>query len=347
MLGLSLHFIMQVRKKILQLAAVSFVLSLIGTIGLYFYSMAKIKNGLTYFHSQIVQGEGNVKSLEVSYGDLGIQLPFGIQTTDLQLDIVTSGTNLEIQIKAGWVNSQLKGVPSGPFKVLARDVTLESGNPEKPMLSNQYHIRNIEVRFIEYETYVSILKPHQSMRRVYNNLSEILDRGDTTGRLRMQGTVYFDFGEDKIIPQRFTTRTSSGVTRIVLNREDLNLVAPKFGSRLSDGDLNLVADHPLKALRLLEIRQETEEKSRELRWAQKEFPEDVYRHVLWSYLLTKEYGSAFARLVTNSHEIGSYNSEEEIAKDRQNNWVGINYAENNLPEAKLLDRIKSDPRVQY
>ena len=52
-------------------------------------------------------------------------------------------------------------------------------------------------------------------------------------------------------------------------------------------------------------------------------------------------------MVTNAHEEGSYNTEDETAKDRQNNRIGIAYAESDVPEGKLLSRIKSDPRVQY
>ena len=337
---------MRVRTKILNLIAALFVCSVVGTIGLYFYSMGKIKNGLTYFHGRIVQGEGYVDSLDVSYEDIGIKLPFGIDATKFQVDIVTTGTDQEVQILVGTINCQLKGVPSGSMTVLARNINMISGNKDKPLLSNQYRIRNIELSFVEYQTYVSIFNPDQSMRRVYNHLAEMLDRGDTSGRVNLQGIVYFDF-EGTIVPQRFTTRQQGDFTRIVLNRKDLNLVAPKFASRLSEGDLDLVAQHPLKAPRLLEIRQETEEKSRELRWAQKNFPEDVYRHVLWSYLLTKEYGAEFAQIVTNAHELGSYNSEEEMAKDRQNNRVGISYAMSRVPEAKILEKVRSDPRIQF
>ncbi len=338
---------MHLRNKILILAAAAFVCLLIGVGGLYFYSMGKVKNGLTYFHSRIVQGQGYVESLEVSHKSLGFKLPFGLEATDLLLDIVTTGTDQKVMIKTGWLNCQLQGVPAGTLKVLARDINMTSGVEDKPLLSNQYRIRNIELRFAEYESYISVLNPNQSMRRVYNHLSEVLARGDTTGRLKMQGTVYFDFGNDVILPQRFSTEKNGDLTRIVLDRQDLNRVAPKFASRLSEGDLDLVAEHPLKAPRLLAIRQETEEKSRELRWAKKNFPEDVYRHVLWSYLLTKEYGPDFAQIVTNAHEIGSYNSEEEMERDRQNNRVGISYAVNNIPEAKLLERVQADPRIQF
>lgn len=338
---------MRFNQKILLLAALVFALLIAGASGLYFYSMSKLKNGLTYFHSQIVQGEGNVDSVDVTYDGIGLQFPFGLKSSNLQFDIWTTGSNQHVRITAESLSSQLKGITSGVLKVSGRGINLVSGNDEKPLLSNQFKIRNIEVSFVEYESYVSILNPDQSMRRVYGDLAQLIKLGDTNGRLNMKGTVYFDFGNDLIFPQRFFTEQNTGLTRIVLNLEDLRLVAPRFASRLSEGDLQLVANHPLKAPRLLEIRQETEEKARELRWGQRNFPEDVYRHVLWSYLLTKEYGQEFANLVTNSHEVGSFNTEEETAKDRQNNRVGIAYAEEGVAESKLLSRIRSDPRVQF
>ncbi|MDA0349772.1 MAG: hypothetical protein O3C43_21845 [Verrucomicrobia bacterium] len=338
---------MRTRYKILLSAGAVAVLLVFVTIGLYFYSMAKLKNGLTYFHSQIVQGEGNVDSLDVDYGKIGFELPFGLNCSNVKLNILTAGSDQHLIISSGFVSSQLKGIPTGRLIISAKDVKIASVNKDKPLLSNQFKIRNIEVRFVEYETSVSVANPNQSMNRVYGHLAELLDGGDTTGALHMQGTVYFDFGKDQIIPQKFNTRQNGNLYRLVLDRKDLELVAPKFADRLSVGDLDLVANHPLKAPRLLEIRQETEEKSKELRWAIKDFPEDVYRHVLWSYLLTKEYGPQFAQIVTNSHEEGSFNSVEEMARDRQNNMVGVSYAENKIPESKIAERIRNDPRIQF
>jgi hypothetical protein len=63
--------------------------------------------------------------------------------------------------------------------------------------------------------------------------------------------------------------------------------------------------------------------------------------------LTTEYGSQFAQIVTNSHEEGSFNSVEEMARDRQNNLVGVSYAENKIPESKIAERIRNDPRIQF
>ena len=338
---------MRTRQKIILSAVIGIVCLTLATAVLYYYSMAKLKNGLSYFHNQIVRSEGKVDSLDVDYGKLSIQFPFGLKSTAFKLDMVTAGSDQHVLITSNLVDAQLKGIPAGSLVMSAKHVNLASGNEEKPLLSNQYKIRNIEVRFVEYETFISILNPNQSMRRIYGHLAQLLDGGDTEGRLRMQGTVFFDFGNGQVVEQKFHTLQNGNLSRIVLDIRDLNRIAPKFASRLSTGDLNLVANYPLKAPRLLEIRKETEGKSKELRWAERDFPEDVYRHVLWSYLLTKEYGPSFANLVTDSHEEGSFNSEEEMAKDRQNNRVGIQYAVNDVPESKILERIRSDPRVQY
>lgn len=321
--------------------------SFIGIAGLHSYSMKKAKNGLSYFHNQIFPNEGNVESLDIQYGDIDLQLPFGLLIENLLVDIQTTGTDHHVRIGADAVTSQLKGFPSGAMKVAAKNISLRSGKKSSLLLSSQHRIRDIQVQFMDYEVYVSILKPNQSMRRVYRHLAELLHKGVTAGSLNMQGVIHFQFEKDFVLPQRFFTQVNGNLTRFVLNRDDLDFVAPKFADRLSEGDLDLVAKYPLKAPRLLEIRKETEEKSRELRWALKSFPEDVYRHVLWSYLLTKEYGAEFAQFVTNSHELGSFNTGEEMAKDRQNNRVGIAYAVSNLPEGKILEKIKSDPRIHF
>jgi hypothetical protein len=75
-------------------------------------------------------------------------------------------------------------------------------------------------------------------------------------------------------------------------------------------------------------------------------PEDAYRHVLWSYLLTKEFGGAFAVEVTNAHETGKTgNTREERLMDINNNEIGREYARRGEEEQELLKLTLTDPRV--
>ena len=117
---------MRLRYTILILAAAGLAFLAVLSVGAYFYSMAKLKNGLTYFHSQIVQGHGNVESLEVQYDNLRLQLPFGLTADNVRLDIMTSGSDQHVQISVESISAQLKGFPTGQMKVSARNLNLTS-----------------------------------------------------------------------------------------------------------------------------------------------------------------------------------------------------------------------------
>jgi len=54
------------------------------------------------------------------------------------------------------------------------------------------------------------------------------------------------------------------------------------------------------------------------------FPDDAYRHVYWSWLLTREFGAAFAERVTDAHEEGTTYEYGEAARrmDLRNNALG-------------------------
>ena len=75
-------------------------------------------------------------------------------------------------------------------------------------------------------------------------------------------------------------------------------------------------------------------------------PVDAYRHVLWSYSLTKEFGPKFAEQVTDAHEKYDFeNTEAEHRMDYNNNAVGRQYALKNVDLVSILERIVKDPDV--
>ena len=75
-------------------------------------------------------------------------------------------------------------------------------------------------------------------------------------------------------------------------------------------------------------------------------PEDAFRHVLWSYLLTREYGVDFSMKVTDAHEEGrTENTRDEKLMDINNNRIGRNYAKSGYPETSLLAILMYDPEV--
>ncbi|MCF6289854.1 MAG: hypothetical protein L3J03_02470 [Desulfobacterales bacterium] len=115
---------------------------------------------------------------------------------------------------------------------------------------------------------------------------------------------------------------------------------------LSQAEISLLAANPVRAPRLLRIRDHARYTAQQAAARSASVPEDAFRHVLWSFILTREYGPAFAKQVTDAHEQGmSGNTREETIMDRNNNAVGRSYARHQAGEDSILARVLADPAV--
>lgn len=134
---------------------------------------------------------------------------------------------------------------------------------------------------------------------------------------------------------------------LVMDKDDLKLIAATIsGEKVSSMDIDVISRNPIKAPQLLRIRDKAVVTARLARQQDQNVPEDAYRHVLWSYLLVNAYGEAFAKEVTDAHEVHADRekmSKEEILKlniesyqDLHNNAVGRRYAKMGYPESGIL-----------
>ncbi len=135
---------------------------------------------------------------------------------------------------------------------------------------------------------------------------------------------------------------------LVINGGDVMAMSREFDLEkpLTDAEVRLLSRHPMRAPRLLEIRTYARRESNTARGKDGKVPEDAYRHVLWSYLLAREYGEEFARQVTDAHEEGrTGNTAAERSMDLHNNSVGRNYAGTGVPEDRILALVMADPDI--
>ena len=142
-------------------------------------------------------------------------------------------------------------------------------------------------------------------------------------------------------------RTTGG-TRIVLSREDLAGLALSLGlPPLTPAEIDLIATNPARAPTLLRLTERATLAARQMQAADSSAPHDAYKHVLWSYLLTREFGAEFARRVTDAHEDESTYELGEAARrmDLQNNAVGRAYAAAGVAESEIAVRVRTDPAV--
>lgn len=143
---------------------------------------------------------------------------------------------------------------------------------------------------------------------------------------------------------------------LVMDKDDLKLIAATMsGEKVSAMDIDVISRNPIKAPQLLRIRDKAATTAKLARQQDPNVPEDAYRHVLWSYLLAKAYGEAFAKEVTDAHEVHADQekmSKEELLKlniesyqDLHNNATGRRYAKMGYPESGILRYVLNDDAV--
>jgi hypothetical protein len=160
---------------------------------------------------------------------------------------------------------------------------------------------------------------------------------------------------DKSYTVRLLIQQKDGASRLVANKDDLKFVSegvlPKTQTSTA-ADIEIIAHNPIRAPQLLKIRAKASNTASSAYEKDPNVPKDAYRHVLWSYLLTREYGADFAREVADAHELTN-NPEEKNDPDAEayhrqdynNNEVGRKYAEAGYSESDILLLVKTDPKV--
>jgi hypothetical protein len=142
---------------------------------------------------------------------------------------------------------------------------------------------------------------------------------------------------------------------LVANTEDLRFISenvlPKTQTSTS-ADIEIIANNPIKAPQLFKIRTQATNTASDAFARDPKVPEKAYRHVLWSYLLTREFGSEFAKEVTDAHEtgtdpeeIGYANAGADHRQDYINNEAGRIYAARGVNESDILRLVMTDPKV--
>lgn len=125
-------------------------------------------------------------------------------------------------------------------------------------------------------------------------------------------------------------------------RKIAHILEPKF----TEEDVRIASKNLLKTPQLLHVRTLAEEKAEALYQPGSGISYDTFRHIFWSYLLTKTFSANFALRVTDAHEAhDSGNTKEESEKDLRNNALGIEYAQRKLSEQEVARMILDDPRV--
>jgi hypothetical protein len=194
---------------------------------------------------------------------------------------------------------------------------------------------------------VSWRRPVDAVRAAAEEVRALVRTGRCRLRGSFRGTARFRVGE-QWQEARLRTETMQGVLTMVVEPDDVRRISRSYEHPLTEAEMEIVAQHPFRVPTMLALAERATVAARDRRRRERTFPEDAYRHVLWSWLLTREFGPEFSEQVTDAHEIGATYEFGSANRrmDLRNNAVGRAYALAGVPEAALVERVLTDPNVQ-
>ena len=252
----------------------------------------------------------------------------------------------EVRVESldGWLTGQ------GNLALTARGITIESdevsqGDAESDDSKENDMRETISVGFVDLEIEIDLSNPLQGLEGALPELVSLAIEGTTPLSINTEGELEFTLKREPA-KVRFRVEDDANENRLMLFTEDLRPISRKFDEELTEAEMELISRHPLRTPNLLRIKDDAESTAKKAFNQDNQVPQDAYRHVLWSFLLTRKYDSDFAQEVTDSHEQGDTgNTPAERDMDYRNNAVGRRYAREKIGRSQILTRLLSDPEV--
>ncbi len=304
--------------------------------------------------AQTLENKGyiaGVKIQDLNFGNAELDSLNTIRWTDINSKIAVKKKNQYISNQEFTVHvSQLTFRLINFFekKILITAIGLEIFPPNEVATDQARYSEGVQNGKFSVAFEFDYFKPHtakEQLNALVKSLATIISDGKTRIPIDFSCISFFTLNNEPAKAKITTMHDNQGYYRLVANKEFFKTMAWHSGDNITDAEAQVLALNPFKLPRLLKIMGDARVESERYK-RNPAVPEDAYRHVLWSYLLTKEYGPEFAKIVTDSHEEGDMtNTEAEHRMDYANNTIGREYALNNYNQNEVLRRLLNDSRV--
>lgn len=194
-------------------------------------------------------------------------------------------------------------------------------------------------------------------KSLVRELAQFAKYGTTQLEMSVSGVSTFESGGKKFKGRLLFVPDTKG-RKMVMDRDDFRVIAAMSDEDITEGELDVYANNPLRMAQMFRIRNYASSTAKEAYRKNRAVDEDAYRHILWSYLLTKAYGEKFATEATDAHETeldqeerarlakGTLDEKNAMTRmDLINNLIGREYAKMGFSESDLLGKMVADSRV--
>jgi hypothetical protein len=255
----------------------------------------------------------------------------------------------DVILSIGEINLDLPRLLKGVAAITADDIGVRVKRNPTPSESSGAQMEGLDQGQLRVELPLDLTDKGNaaaSLGEVPEKVLQFLQEGKTQIPFGFRAKSTFKIG-GSVVGADITTKKQSGYYFLVMSPDDLRKITAMTKADLTEEEIRLVSLRPLLAPALFKITNYARTQSEVAYAKDATVPEDAYRHVLWSFLLTKEFGPEFAERVTNAHEIGAVNrnTEADHQMDYNNNKVGRDYAKAGYAEGVILHKARTDPQV--
>jgi hypothetical protein len=340
-------------KKFLLILIVFLALLWIGGIVVVDFALEKASDKALEY----MAAEGASRGIKVElarFEDVGLSGLRTVQWKDFTAIVnapqyISFAPGEEVVLSIGKITLDLARLFQGVAAVTAVDIGVRVKNSPSSAGRLGEHTEGIEHGQLKAELPIDVRdsgKLASSLVELPNQVLQFLQEGKTQIPFGFRARSTFKIGE-AVVKGDITTRRKNGYFFIVISPDDLRKISATLKEDLTEEEIRLLSLNPLRAQAILRITKYARVQSEAAYAKDATVPEDAYRHVLWSFLLTKQFRPEFAKQVTDAHEIGSVkrNTEADHRMDYHNNEVGREYVKKGYGEGQILQMVRTDPQV--
>ena len=174
-------------------------------------------------------------------------------------------------------------------------------------------------------------------------LRELFLENQAVGDVDFNGDVTLDVDGSRFVAHLYTDRDGDRF-RLRFRASDIQRISDAKALELVPEQVEIVSAYPLRAPVIMLLTDRARDQSRQFApddvWLQ-----DAFRHVIWSFLLTRSFGPEFAAKVTDAQEKRPGNTPNERAMDFHNNAIGRRLVADGFVLAALPQLVREDPDI--
>jgi hypothetical protein len=202
----------------------------------------------------------------------------------------------------------------------------------------------LENGYLKSRIPVYLKNPEESAREILQEVKKLFRENNTPMDLEIRSDVFLGIDQKEVKVGLFTER-QDGWTYLKFNDDDILAAAKSFDLDLTEKEASIIANYPSLVPSMIKITRDAERISQSEKAKNTSFPEDAYRHIYWSYHLTKAFGPDLAKDITDAHETAPGNTDAERKMDYHNNEIGRKYAAESLSANEIKRRVQQSNEV--